>query len=449
MRDPTVTPGITALEYWKRRTQLAKKLPKGAIAILAASDVKFRSPPAVFYEFHQDPNFFYLTGFNEPDALAVISRSAASDDEHEFHLYVREKDPKQEQWEGMRSGTQAAKDVFNADYSGDIKDIDRLLSPIVSGSSTVYTDLFSPNKGQSLFSRFLKGGLNKSEGMAQVLESRKRAPLKDIIYEMRNIKSDAEIQNMRTVGRISGRTFTEAMRKNWRMEKDLAAFFEYKFKTDGCDASAYLPVVAGGRNAAIIHYVANNDLLKPADVVLVDAGGEYGGYITDITRTWPVSGKFTPAQKDLYNAVLTAQRHCVSLCRVNASVSLDQIHDSCNASLKDSLSQLGFDTSGKSLETLFPHHVGHYIGLDVHDTRGHPRHTKLQARQCVTIEPGLYIPNTEAYPECFRGIGLRIEDSVCVQEEHPLVLTSEAVKEVLIIIIGSIENLRTKFELGR
>ena len=428
-----MTPGITALEYWKRRTQLARKLPKGAVAIFAASDVKFRSPPAVFYEFHQDSNFFYLTGFNEPDSLAVISRSANSDDDHEFHLYVREKDPKEEQWEGMRSGTQAAEDVFNADRSGDIKDVDRLLSPIISGASKVYTDLFSSNKAQSFFSRFLKGTSNKPEGLAKLLESSKKAPLKDLVYEMRNIKSDAEIANMRTAGQISGRTFTEGMRKRWQKEKDLAAFFDYKFKTDGCDTSAYIPVVAGGRNAAVIHYVANNDLLKPDEFVLVDAGGEYGGYITDITRTWPVSGKFTPAQRDLYNAVLTAQRHCVSLCRVSASLSLDQIHDVCNASLKDSLSQLGFDMAGKSLETLFPHHIGHYIGLDVHDTGGHPRHTKLQARQCVTIEPGLYIPNTEEYPECFRGIGIRIEDSVCVQEENPLILTTEAVKEVLVI----------------
>lgn len=425
-----MTPGITALEYWKRRTQLAKKLSKGAIAIIAASDVKFRSPPAVFYEFHQDSNFFYLTGFNEPDALAVISHSAGGDDDHAFHLYVREKDPKEEQWEGMRSGTQAAQDVFNADETGDIKDIARLLAPVVSGASKVYTDLFTPNQAQSFFSKILKGISSKTEDLAKILGSRQKAPLKDIVNELRNIKSDAEITNMRTAGRASGRAFTEAMRQHWQGEKDLAAFFDYKFKTNGCDSSAYLPVVAGGRNAAIIHYVANNDILKPDEFVLVDAGGEYGGYITDITRTWPISGRFTPAQKDLYNAVLTAQRHCVSLCRVNASLSLDQIHEACNVSLKDSLSQLGFDMSGKALEILFPHHIGHYIGLDVHDTGGYSRHTKLRARQCITIEPGLYIPDTEAYPARFRGIGLRIEDSVCVQEEHPLVLTTEAVKEV-------------------
>ena len=389
-----------------------------------------------------------MTGFNEPDALAVISKSIHGDEDHEFHLYVREKDPKEEQWEGVRSGTQAAEDVFNADQTGDIADIDRLLSPIISGASKVYTDLSAANKEQSFFSRFMRGRSTKAEGLAKLMDSSSKAPLKDTVYELRNVKSDAEIKNMRAAGQASGRAFTEAMRHPWHDEKNLAAFLDYRFKVNGCDGSAYLPVVAGGRNASIIHYVANNGLLNPNDFILVDAGGEYGGYITDITRTWPVSGNFTPAQKDLYNAVLTAQRHCVSLCRVNASLSLDQIHEACNASLKDSLSQLGFDMSGKALETLFPHHVGHYIGLDVHDTGGYPRHTKLRARQCVTIEPGLYVPDTDDYPAHFRGMGLRIEDSVCVQEEHPLILTTEAVKEVGTVHIEITEHNANQF-VGR
>ena len=371
-----------------------------------------------------------MTGFVEPDALAVISKCPNNDDDHQFHLFVREKDPKEEQWEGARSGTQAAVDVFNADETGDVAQIDQLLPPLVSGATNVYTDLFSPSKTQSYISRLLKGKPARTEGLAKLLESCQRSPLKDIVYDLRNTKSEAEIANMRTAGRASGRAFTEAMRRQWGEEKHLAAFLDYKFKTNGCDASAYLSVVAGGRNASIIHYVANNSLLSPDNFVLVDAGGEYGGYITDITRTWPVSRTFTPAQKDLYNAVLTAQRHSVSLCRANASMSLDQIHDTCSASLRDSLSQLGFNMAGDALDALFPHHIGHYIGLDVHDTGGYPRHTKLRARQCVTIEPGIYVPDTDAYPEHFRGMGLRIEDSVCVGEEHPLVLTTEAVKEV-------------------
>ncbi|KAL9135589.1 MAG: hypothetical protein Q9175_003221 [Cornicularia normoerica] len=423
-----ITPGITALEYAQRRSKLAAKLPKNTIAVLAASEIKYRSG-AVFYEFHQDSNFFYLTGFNEPEAVAVIGRNVAGDD-HTFHLFVREKDAKAEQWDGVRSGTRAALDVFNADETGDINQISSLLTPIVKEASKIYTDLISKPRNKSIFARLLYDQSPKEEGLAKVLKSNNNLPLKDVINEVRNLKSDAEIANMRKAGQASGRAYTDAMRQAWMKERDLATYLDYQFRTRGCDSSAYIPVVAGGQNASIIHYTRNDHLLKDGQMVLVDAGGEYGGYITDITRTWPISGTFTAAQKDLYNAVLRTQRQCISLCRANANVSLDGLHNVAETALKDQLTQLGFDMSGNALEALIPHHLGHYIGLDVHDTPGQSRKTKLQPRQCVTIEPGLYIPNTETYPAHFRGMGIRIEDSVCVQEEHPLVLTTEAVKEV-------------------
>ncbi|KAL9067648.1 MAG: hypothetical protein Q9161_006730 [Pseudevernia consocians] len=385
---------ITALEYAQRRSKLATKLPKNAIAILAASEIKYRSG-AVFYDFHQDSNFFYLTGFNEPEAVAVIGKSLDGDD-HTFHLFVREKDAKAERWDGVRSGTRAALDVFNADETGDINQISSLLTPIVKEASKIYTDLISEPKNKSFFSRFLSDQSPKTEGLASVLKSSNVLPLKNVINEVRNLKSDGEIANMRKAGQASGRAYTEAMRQSWREEKDLAAYLDYRFRMRGCDCSAYIPVVAGGQNASIIHYTQNDHLLKDGQMVLVDAGGEYGGYITDITRTWPISGTFTPPQKDLYNAVLTTERQCISLCRANANLSLDELHDIAESALEDQLKQLGFDLSAN----------------------------------CVTIEPGLYIPNTEAYPAHFRGMGIRIEDSVCVQEEHPLVLTTEAVKEV-------------------
>ncbi|KAL6714373.1 aminopeptidase [Lecanora helva] len=439
-----VTPGITALEYAQRRSRLAAKLPKNGIAIIAASDVKYRSG-AVFYDFHQDSDFFYLTGFNEPEAVAVIGDlfvcdmvgvslialgKSSEDDDHTFHLFVRPKDAKAEQWDGIRSGTQAALDVFNADETGDVSKLSSLLSPFIADSSKVYTDIASESKTKSWYSRFARNDSPKAEGFSKLLESKGKFPLKDIIYELRNIKSDSEIANMRKAGQVSGRVFTDAMRQVWAKETDLAAYLDYGFRTNGCDTSAYVPVVAGGQNASVIHYVQNNHLLRNDQLVLVDAGGEYGGYITDITRTWPVSGKFSPAQRDLYNAVLATQRRCVSFCRANASLSLDSLHDMAELDLKDQLKQIGFNMSGKAIDTLFPHHISHYIGLDVHDTPGQSRKAHLKARQCVTVEPGIYVPDTDNFPVHFRGMGIRIEDSVCVEEEHPLVLTTEAVKEV-------------------
>ncbi|KAL8736819.1 MAG: hypothetical protein Q9166_000185 [cf. Caloplaca sp. 2 TL-2023] len=432
-----LTPGITAIEYAQRRSKLASKLPNHGVAILAASDVKYRSG-AVFYDFHQNSDFFYLTGFNEPEAVAVIGKST-TEDGHFFHLFVRPKDPKAEQWEGSRSGAQAAIDVFNADESGDIKNIEKLLSPIVGDATEVYTDTSPAKASSSTFSRlFGSRSPSNAEGLARILAQKSVKPLRSILNDLRNIKSDAEISVMRRAGQASGRAFTSAMRQAWTTEKDLTAFLEYTFKRNGCDTSAYVPVVAGGKNASQIHYVRNNDVLLENHLVLVDAGGEYGNYITDITRTWPVSRTFTSPQKDLYNAMLATQRTCIALCRADASNSLDKIHQIAEASLKDSLSQLGFDMSGNALETLFPHHLGHYIGLDVHDTPGQSRESPLEVGQCVTIEPGVYVPNTDRWPAEFRGMGIRIEDSVCVQEEHPLVLTTEAVKDV-----DDIEALRT------
>lgn len=255
-------------------------------------------------------------------------------------------------------------------------------------------------------------------------------PLRPFMNELRLIKSEAEIKNMRKAGQHSGRAFTDAMRQTFDTEKDLDSFLDYWFKQDGCEGPAYVPVVAGGINANTIHYVTNDMQLRPEDLVLVDAGAEYGGYITDISRTWPVSGKFTPAQKDLYSMLLKVQRSCVSLCTASTNLSLDALHKIATRTLADGLKDLGFDMSGNAIDVLFPHHVGHYVGLDVHDSPGLPRNRPFEKGMCVTVEPGVYVPDDERWPFWARGTGMRIEDSVCVDEESPYILTTEAVKEV-------------------
>ena len=440
LKSGELTPGINAVEYSQRRTRLASLLPRNGIAVLAAAELKYRSG-AVFYEFHQDSNFFYLTGFNEPEAVAVIGRGV-TDGDHEFHLFVREKDPKAEQWEGTRSGTQAALDVFNADDSGDIESISRLLPPIISGASEIYTDILTSGP-TSVFSRFFAqspktSSSNTSHTFTSLLSkaSKPTKPLKHLLNDLRSIKSPAEISLLRHVGRMSGRAYTSAMRHRWTSERALANEIEHNFRLNGCDTSAYIPVVAAGRNANTIHYVANNALIHPNDTVLVDAGGEYGGYIADITRTWPAGSpdgnKFPPAHRELYSALLAVQRSCISLCRADSHTSLDNLHSHAESLLRDSLSQLGFPVYKKeAMETLFPHHVGHYIGLDVHDTPGQSRSMALREGQCVTVEPGIYVPlDGDEWPERFRGVGMRVEDSVGVGAEGPVVLTVEAVKEI-------------------
>lgn len=437
-----VTPGISALEYFERRAKLAEHLPSGSIAVFAASDLKYASG-AVFYKFHQDPDFLYLTGFNEPDALAIIEK--LDDKEHAFHLYVRPKDPKMEAWEGPRSGIDAAEDVFNADIPGSIDDLPKLLPGIVNRSRVVYTDLPQSRITKNALSRYLAGSQSQPlGGIASVLRDSQKSvrPLRPLLNELRLIKSKAEIANMRHAGKHSGRAITDAMRQSFSAEKDLDSFLDYWFKQDGCDGPAYVPVVAGGTNANTIHYVSNDMQLREQDLVLVDAGAKYGGYVTDITRTWPVSGRFTPAQKDLYHLLLSVQRTCVALCRTSSHYSLDKLHQTACNSLEAGLKDLGFNMERGAIHKLFPHHVGHYVGLDVHDSPGLSRSRLFENGMCVTVEPGIYVPEDDRWPSWAHGIGIRIEDSVCVDEESPYVLTTEAVKEV--VDIEALKGTATK-----
>ena len=291
----------------------------------------------------------------------------------------------------------------------------------------VYTDIAKC----SGFGKFFRNQDVQPNDFQRMIKDSKVRALNPVMNDLRVIKSEAEIALMRLAGKYSGRAFTNAMRQQWTKERDLGAFLDYDFKIGGCDTTAYVPVVAGGRNALSIHYVRNDDVLKDGEIVLVDAGGEYGGYIADITRSWPVNGKFSDPQKDLYETILRVQRSSVSLCRESANMTLDKIHEITEHGLKEGLKQIGFDTSGDAMQILFPHHVGHYIGLDVHDCPGYSRSVPLKAGHCVTVEPGIYVPDDARWPEHFRGIGIRIEDSVCVQEDAPLVLTTEAVKEIV------------------
>jgi intermediate cleaving peptidase 55 len=373
-----------------------------------------------------------LTGWNEEDSLAVIQKTGNEWDDYVFRLFCRPKDPAAEQWMGPRNGVQAARDIFNADEADDISDVDSLLPGIIKSASKVFTDLDKPKEdtgGKGKLWKFIKGETSWFPSL--------HVPLYPLMNTLRAIKSEAEIANMRKAGQISGRVITNAMRQKWTREKDLHAYLDYNFTTAGCDGPAYIPVVAGGRNALMIHYVLNNMALNDSDMVLVDAGGEYGTYVTDISRTWPVAGKFTPAQRDLYEAVLKVQRTSISLCRESSNLSLDDIHEITENGLYDQLKLLGFGMPRSQMNGLFPHHVGHYVGLDVHDVPGYGRKVPLKAGHCITVEPGVYIPDDNRWPKHFRGMGIRIEDSVCVDDDSPLILTTEAVKEVV-----DIESLR-------
>ncbi|KAK5936735.1 aminopeptidase [Knufia obscura] len=286
LKPGELTPGITAQEYANRGTRLAQKLPNGAVAVDAAADVMQRTG-SCFYEFYQDPDFLYLTGFNEPEALAVIGQHASGQD-HTFHLYVREKDPKAEVWDGARSGTQAAADVFNADETGDISTIKTILPRVLNDATLVFTEITQPSPAASELWRFLYSTPRRKTDFAELIDSRKIKQLRHTMNELRAYKSPAEIYVMREAGRASGKAHTEALRTHFTGERELDAYLALQIDQNGLG----------------IHYVRNDDVLHDDEMVLIDAAGKKGGYISDITRTWPVKGKFSAAQRDLYQAVL-------------------------------------------------------------------------------------------------------------------------------------------------
>lgn len=417
-----LTPGISAHEYADRRAALAHALDPGGVAVLPSANLRYKSG-AVFYPFRQETNLFWLTGWDEPEAVAVIEKTGPRLGDYLFRLFVRPKDAFQELWNGYRNGVDAATDFFNADEAHDISAVKSTLPDILASSEHVYAD------------RINSGGMDMHDLLTPVVSKTK--PLSPLVEDFRVIKSPAEVENMRRAGRASGRAFTNAMRTAWDSERHVHAFLDYQFVTNGCDGTAYVPVVAGGDRANCIHYTANNDVFRDGELILVDAGGECGSYVTDISRTWPVNGRFSPAQRDLYEAVLRVQRHGVGLCRESANTSLNEIHKITEQKLEAELRDLGFDKSRMS--QLFPHHVGHYVGLDVHDCSSVSRSEKLRKGHCLTIEPGVYVPDEAGWPKHFRGTGIRIEDSVCVDRDSPLILTTEAVKE-----IADIEALRSQ-----
>ncbi|KAH7239184.1 peptidase M24, structural domain-containing protein [Fusarium tricinctum] len=426
-----ITPGITAQEYADRRAALAHSMTEGSIAVLHAASLQYKSG-AVFHAYRQESNFLYLTGWMEGDAIAVIEKTGPEYGDYVFHMFVKPKNPREEQWNGYRNGVEAARDIFNADKAHTITEAEHLLPKILESAKLIYADS-PPSKG---------GIAATATWLWRIISGREtrptRTPLYSVMNKLRVVKSEAEVANMRIAGQISGRVITDAMRQPWKREKDLHWFLDYQFAANGCEGPAYIPVVAGGERANCIHYTVNNSTFKEDEFILIDAGGEYGTYITDISRTWPASGRFTPAQRDLYQAVLNVQRSSVSLCRESSRLSLEDIHNVTARGLVDQLRDIGFDVNMANIDQLFPHHVGHYIGLDVHDCPGYSRRETLRRGHCITIEPGVYVPHDDRWPAAFRGMGVRIEDSVCVDDDSPYILSTEAVKEV-----DDIEALRS------
>ncbi|EGF81074.1 hypothetical protein BATDEDRAFT_19533 [Batrachochytrium dendrobatidis JAM81] len=429
LKSDELTIGITAQEYKDRRTTLANTIGDDSAAVVPGYGLRYVSN-GIFYPFHQSTNFLYLTGFNEPDAGCVIAIVNTSKN-HTFTMFVQPADRDTEIWDGPRAGIQGSTTHFGAD---DAKKVDTFESYLIALDqskciSTIYSDLpLTVSKPVSLI-----------EGThIKTLSASATHPLTNMIDRMRLKKSSAEIALMREAGRISGRSFVKAMKftNPGVTEHQIMAVLEFQSRIQGASGLAYVPVVAGGQNALTLHYVQNQQLLKDGDLLLVDAGAEYGGYVSDITRTWPVNGKFSESQRNIYDIVLQTQKHLISKCCEASNITLDELQRETIVLFCEKLSKLfGRNIGFAEMNRLYPHHVGHWLGMDVHDTPTIRRTTKLTEGMVVTIEPGLYIPDSASYPESYRGIGIRIEDDVVVggpsTGNSPIILSVEAPKEIV------------------
>lgn len=454
LKPGEITPGITALEYFERRVKLATRLPAKSCAIIAGSQVKYASGP-VFYPFQQNNDLFYLTGWNEPDSVMILEKPTDDIDDVLFHLIVPPKDAFSEQWEGERTGTEGACELFNADESTDTRQLSIYISRIIKRNEFIYFDRPQDkidSSAEAFFRSFFSVSHSPvaSDTITSVIKSSGKKhvrKLKRIIADMRSIKSPAEIRVMRRAGQISGRAYNQAYAQRFRNERTLHSFLDYKFVSGGCDKSAYIPVVAAGANSLCIHYTRNDDVMYNDEMVLVDAAGSLGGYCSDISRTWPVSGKFSPAQRDLYEAVLSVQRRCIDLCKASNLYSLNDIHEKSVSFFKEELANVGLSNlQNSSIAKIYPHYIGHNLGLDVHDVPEVSRHEPLQAGQVITIEPGIYFPDDPSYPAYFRNIGIRIEDDIAIGLDSHINLTAEAAKEVVDIESIAQNGVTTKIE---
>jgi len=419
-------------EFARRRKNLMHMVGEGGIAILPAAPVRTRSRD-VEYRFRQDSDFYYLTGFAEPDSVAVI---APGRDNGEYLLFCRERDPEKERWDGKRLGPDGVIEHCGADDAFPIDDIDDILPGIMESCERVYYTM-----GQYPdFDARIADWVNslRSGGNRGVHTPQEFVALDHLLHDMRLYKSRSEISAMRKSAKIAVAAHTRAMKtvQPGMLEYQVEAEFIHEFRKYGADHS-YNPIVATGANACTLHYVDNAATLEDGDLLLIDAGCELDYYASDITRTFPVNGKFSPEQRAVYEIVLEAQLAAIDKTRKDNH--WDEPHDAAVKVITKGLKKIGLleGTLPKLIKDgayreYYMHRTGHWIGIDVHDVGDYKVGDEwrlLESGMVTTVEPGIYIPASRKVPARWRNIGVRIEDDVAVTSKEPDVLTKGLVKD--------------------
>ena len=422
-------------EIQRRRKNLMAHMGENSIAILPAASVKVRNRDVEF-PYRQDSDFFYLTGFKEPHAVLVLKPGRKHG---EFVMFCRERDPEKELWNGAITGPEKACSDYGADDAFPVTDIDEILPGLIEGCDKVFYSMgANPDFDLQVMSWI---NVIRSKARSGAQPPNEFMVLDHFLHDMRLFKSKKEIQIMAKAGRISAEAHIQAMRacKPGMMEYQLEAVYLSYFAQNGCRSPAYPSIVGGGAKACVLHYTDNDQALKDNDLVLVDAGCEYGYYAGDITRTYPVNGRFTDEQKALYEIVLDAQ--AAALEQVKPGSHWNQPHEAAVKVITKGLLKLGL-LKGKVNELVkkgayrpfYMHRTGHWIGLDVHDVGDYKvgdQWRMLEKGMVLTVEPGIYVaPDDTSVDAKWRGIGIRIEDDVLVTKDGCEVLTEKVPKQV-------------------
>ena len=421
--------------FSERRSELSKKVLDNSAIIVASSPVKSRISDTD-YLYRQDSNFYYLSGYEEPESILLIRPYAKKDN---FIIFCRDRDPLKEQWDGFRSGQTGAVQDFGADKSLSISSVDSLMPELLEGAKNIYYSMSSPcGLDQRINTWVDQIRLNTRAGAEP---PQNLLSLDSVIHEMRLLKSDEEIAVMKQAAEITTEAHIRAMKavKPGMFEYQLEAEYLYAFNKNGARAPAYNSIVGGGNNACILHYVENNSELKDGDVVLVDAGCEYKYYASDVTRTFPVNGSFTEEQKQIYSVVLEA--HKQSMDQLKPGNKWNLAHEKSVEVIVEGLIDLGIIKSSKkeAIDTgeyskYYMHRIGHWLGMDVHDVGSYKQDgdwRDLEPGMVMTIEPGIYILDSlEGVEDKWKGIGVRIEDDVLVTKKGFEVLTPDIPRSI-------------------
>jgi Xaa-Pro aminopeptidase len=435
---------IDRKELARRRKRLMDMMGDDSVAIIPTAPVRIRNRDVEF-PFRPESDFFYLTGFPEPEAVAVLIPGRP---QGEYLLFCRERDPKLERWDGARAGLEGACSVYGADDAFPIGDMNDIIAGLLENKERLYYNIGN----DTAFDQRISGWVN---AVRDRVRSGVHAPDEIIspnhfLHEMRLYKSRNEIKIMKKAARISAGAHKRAMQvcRPGMMEYQLEAELNYEFMAQGARFPAYPAIVGGGRNACILHYTENSDVLSDGDLLLIDAGAEYDSYASDISRTFPVNGKFSKAQRAVYEIVLEAQLAAIETIRPGTH--WNEPHEAAIRVITKGLVDLGILkgsvkqlVSDSAYSPYYMHRTGHWLGMDVHDVGDYKIEGEwrtLEPGMIMTVEPGLYLSaETRGLARKWWNIGIRIEDDVLVTRNGYEVLSKDAPKS-----IDAIEELMAK-----